>query len=286
LPDTLARKTWLFIGLLTIVMMSPAHAQETQEEGQELTKLELAKQVENPVSDLMRFGLSNNTFFGAGLKNHEIVGLNLTAATTRKFGQWSILNRLIIPFTYLPASAPAAPSGDSGASFGLGDIEYTGFLARDESKRFLKSIGGLGPTIVFNSATDDRMGFGKWSAGPTLAIVRLPDPWVYGAVVRNLWSFAGDDQRGRVNQFLIKPFVFYNLPNGWYLATSPEISANWEAESGNRWRIPLGGGGGRVLFRGDKHPVNLRLQAFYFIEKPHLAPDWVLKIQFEILFPQ
>ena len=280
------RKTYLFVGILTIVMIGPAHSKEVQEEDQELTKLELAKLVENPVSDLMRFGLGNNIFFGAGPKNHEIVGLNFNAATTRKFGQWSILNRLIIPFTYLPASAPAAPSGDSGARFGLGDIQYTGFLVRDESKRFFKSIGGLGPTIVFNSATDDRMGLGKWSAGPTLAIVRLPDPWVIGVVVRNLWSFAGNSQRERVNRFLLTPFVNYNFSNGWYLVSTPRIRANWEADSRNKWTIPIGGGVGKVLFRGDKHPVNLEIQAFYFIEKPDLAPDWVLGMKFQILLPQ
>jgi len=286
LPYPLEKKKWLFVGILTIVMISPAHSKEVQEEDQELTKLELAKLVENPVSDLMRFGLGNNIFFGAGPKNHEIVGLELNAATTRKFGQWSILNRLTIPFTYLPASAPAAPSGDSGARFGLGDIQYTGFLVRDESKRFFKSIGGLGPTIVFNSATDDRMGLGKWSAGPTLAIVRLPDPWVFGVVVRNLWSFAGNSQRERVNRFLLTPFVNYNFSNGWYLVSTPRIRANWEADSGNKWTIPIGGGVGKVLFRGNKHPVNLELQAFYFIEKPDLTPDWVLGMQFRILLPQ
>ena len=274
------------MGILTILMLSPAHSQEVQEEVEELTEQELAKQVENPVSDLMRFGLTNITFFGAGPKNHEIVGLTLTAATTRKFGQWSILNRLIIPLQYLPASAPAAPSGDSGARFGLGDIQYTGFLVRDESKRFFKSIGGLGPTIVFNSASDDRLGLGKWSAGPTLAIVRLPDPWVYGVVVGNLWSFAGDSQREKVNRFLVQPFVNYNFSNGWYLVSTPRIRANWEADSGNKWSIPIGGGVGKILFREDKHPVNLELQAFYFLEKSDVMPDWVLAMQFRILFPQ
>ena len=45
-------------------------------------------------------------------------------------------------------------------------------------------IGGLGPTFIFNSATDDRLGLGKWSVGPTLAVVSIPDPWVVGALVQ------------------------------------------------------------------------------------------------------
>ena len=117
--------------------------------------------VQNPVSDLWRFGFNYSTGFGTGPTNSTINNVNLVTNTTRQFGQWSIINRFIVPLLYLPESVPDAPSGDSGRSFGLGDIEWTGFLARDESKRIFKSIGGLGPTVIFKTATDDRMGKGK-----------------------------------------------------------------------------------------------------------------------------
>jgi len=247
---------------------------------------ELAIQVQNPVSDLVRFGFTNVMAFGAAPNNSNINIFNLNASTTRKFGQWAILNRLVVPLVYLPASVPDALSGDSGKSFGLGDIEYTAFFARDESKRALKSIGGIGPTFIFPTATDDRMGLGKWSIGPTLALVRMPDPWVHGVVLRNLWSFAGDSDRLKVNVFVIRPFVNYNFDNGWYLTSTPGIFANWEADGRNRWTVPIGGGIGKVMFRGERHPVDLKLQSFYFIEKPDNAPDWSLNIEFRILFPQ
>ena len=41
---------------------------------------------------------------------------------------------------------------------------------------------------------------------------------------------------------LIQPFVNYNLPDAWYLVSAPIITANWEASSGNKWTVPLGGG--------------------------------------------
>ena len=252
----------------------------------EETIKELAKQVQNPVSDLVRFGFTNTMAFGSGPTNSNINVLSLNASTTRQVGQWAILNRLVVPLFYLPESVPDAPSGDSGKNFGLGDIEYTAFLARDESKRTLKSIGGIGPTFIFRTATDDRMGLGKWSIGPTLAIVRMPDPWVTGVVVRNLWSFTGDSDRPKVNLFLVLPFVNYNFANGWYLTSTPVIFANWEAERRNRWTVPIGGGIGKVMFRGDKHPINLKLQSFYFLEKPDSGPDWSLNVEFRILFPQ
>jgi len=303
----------VLVGVLFFSMMGGAHSEENsehlgpirQEGDQENTKggsngtneeqppknkqetiKELAIQVQNPVSDLVRFGFTNTIAFGSGPTNSNINVLNLNANTTRQFGQWSLLNRLNVPLLYLPESVPDAPSGDSGRSFGLGDIEYTAFLARDESKRVLKSIGGIGPTIIFKSATDDRMGLGKWSIGPTMAIARMQYPWVHGVLLRNIWSFAGDSDRPKVNFFLIQPFVNYNFTSGWYLTSTPGIIANWEADSRNRWTVPIGGGIGKLLFRGDKHPVNLRLQSFYFLEKPDIGPDWSLNFEFRILFPQ
>ena len=113
----------------------------------------------------------------------------------------------------------------------MGDIEWTSFLVRDESKRWFKSIGGLGPTVIFKTATDDRMGQGKWTIGPTLAIAKITDPWVNGVLVRNLWSFAGDSERPKVNLFVLQPFVNYNFSGGWYFSSTPIIFANWEADS-------------------------------------------------------
>ena len=83
---------------------------------------ELAIEVQNPVSDLIQFGFTNIMPFGAGPNNSHINIFNLNASTTRKFGQWAILNRLVVPLVYLPASVPDAPSGDSGKSFGLAQM--------------------------------------------------------------------------------------------------------------------------------------------------------------------
>lgn len=268
-------KSWIMVGvILGFLGSQPAHAEDIKQ---------LAEEAQNPVSDLVRVGFTNATFFGAGLNNHLFNNFQLETSTTRRFGDWALLNRLTIPIPYFPATAF---EDKTGSLAGLGNIQYTGFFARDESKRRFKLIGGVGPTFVLNTATDNRLGSGKWSVGPTLAIVNLPDPWVIGAVVSNLWSFAGDNQRLKVNLFSVKPFLNYNFPNGWYLTSTPSITADWEAEDRrNRWTVPIGGGVGKVMFRGEKHPININLQGFYFLEKTDRAPDWSLQMQFQLLFP-
>ena len=280
----------ILLGFLLFYFPCDSHADDT-EEVRTPTKEEqieqLAVDVQNPVSDLEILGFAKLFAFGSAPTNATIYNLNLLANSTRTFKYFSLLNRLVVPLFYLPSNAPDFPMGDSGRSFGLGDIEFTSFLARDESKRFLKSIGGLGPTIIFKSATDDRMGLGKWSIGPTVAIIRMPYPWVHGVLARNLWSFAGDSERADVNLLLIQPFVNYNFTNGWYLTSTPSILANWKAESKrNRWTVPIGGGVGKVVFRGEKYPINIRLQSFYLLEKPDIAPDWTILFNFRILFPE
>jgi hypothetical protein len=85
---------------------------------------------------------------------------------------------------------------------------------------------------------------------------------------------------------LLQPFFNYNFSKGWYLTTSPIITSNWEAASGDeQWTLPLGGGFGRVFAIGDQK-VNASLQAFVNVVKPDLAGDWTLRAQFQFLFPR
>jgi hypothetical protein len=108
--------------------------------------------------------------------------------------------------------------------------------------------------------------------------------WVLGALAQNVWSFAGDSARSDVNFLLSQYFINYNLPN-LYLTTSPIITANWEAASGQKWTIPFGGGVGK-LFRLGKMPVDGQAQVFYNAVKPDDAADWTLRLQFKMLFPK
>jgi len=118
-----------------------------------------------------------------------------------------------------------------------------------------------------------------------VVLLMMNTPWVNGVLINNVWSFAGSDTRGDVNQLLIQPFVNYNLPDGWYLVSAPIITANWEAESGNRWTIPIGMGAGKV-FRLGGLPLNCSAQGYYNLDKPVTGGDWTLRLQVQILLPK
>jgi len=247
---------------------------------------DLAKQSQNPVADLISLPFQNNTFFGIGPDNDTANVLNIQPVIPINIGPVNLINRTIFPLIYLPdltSGLPELPEGISGGStFGLGDINYTGWLS---------PVGGgpvtfgIGPSISFPSATDDVLGSEKWSAGPSAVAVAQPGPFVVGGLIRQLWSFAGKSDRQDVSQMLIQPFVNYNLPEGWFLVSAPIITANWEADSDNQWLVPIGGGGGRV-FKIGPQPLNMSLQAYYNVEKPEFGPDWSLRFAISFLFPK
>jgi hypothetical protein len=110
-------------------------------------------------------------------------------------------------------------------------------------------------------------------------------PWVYGSVVSNVWSFAGDDDRDDVNLLTVQPFVNYNLPGGTYLKYGPIINCNWKADSGDKWTVPLGAGVGKILKLG-KLPINTSVAAYYNVERPDNGARWQLQVQLQLLFPK
>jgi hypothetical protein len=103
--------------------------------------------------------------------------------------------------------------------------------------------------------------------------------------MNNQWSVGGWGDE-HVNAFLMQPFVNYNLTAGWYLTSSPILTANWAADrGGDVWTVPLGAGAGK-LFRLGRLPINAQLAAYGNVAKPEFGPDWQLRFQIQFLFPK
>ena len=116
-------------------------------------------------------------------------------------------------------------------------------------------------------------------------VLTLPGHWVIGALAQNTWSFAGDEDRANVNFFFSQVFVSYIPSHGIYFTSSPIITADWEAASGQQWTVPLGGGVGKLVKIGNI-PTDLQVQVFYNVVKPDFSGDWSTRLQFKMLFPK
>jgi hypothetical protein len=63
------------------------------------------------------------------------------------------------------------------------------------------------------------------------------------------------------------------------------MTADWNADSNQRWTVPIGGGFGKIFKLGSQ-PMNAQVQAFYNLEKPDAIGDWSLRLQLQLLFPK
>ena len=264
-----------------------AFGQEDAPAGGGSDQADLAAAAQNPVAAMLSLPLQNNTFFRTGPDNDTANVLNIQPVIPFSLGSdWNVVTRTIIPVIYLPSvtdSLPEVPSADtSGDDFGLGDINFSAYFSPVSKGIF---TWGVGPSITLRTATSDRLGSQKWSAGPAAVALVISKPWVAGTLVRQLWSFAGNSDRDDVSQTLVQPFVNYNMAGGWYLVSSPVVTVNWEADKDNAVMLPVGGGVGRVFTVGSQ-PLNAQVQGFYNAVRPDFAPQASLRLQLTFLFPK
>jgi hypothetical protein len=76
------------------------------------------------------------------------------------------------------------------------------------------------------------------------------------------------------------------MSNGWYLTSTPIITANWEAKGSDEWTIPVGGGFGKIFRIGSLPPMNAQIQGFYNVAKPEISGRWSMRLQLTLMFPK
>jgi len=265
-------KTSIAVLLLATVAATPAHA--------ELSAEELAKLAQNPVGNLISVPFQNNTNFNVGPENGTQNILNIQPVIPVSINKdWNIITRTIVPVIWNPSLGPTIPSKD-----GVGDTVFTAFLSPANPGHL---IWGAGPVVQIPTNTSDELGNKNWGMGPSFVVLHLDhgDPWVYGVLVNNVWSLSSSKQGGSYNNGLIQPFVNYNFSGGFYLTSSPILTVDWKADSGQRWVVPLGGGVGKIFHLG-RLPVNTSLAAYYNVVHPDNGANWQLRFQVQLMFPK
>jgi hypothetical protein len=280
------RAQMIFVILLLAFSMTAGRteAQDGVEPGNAPKTFDLGAEAANPFGFLPSLALRNSADFGA--PNGSAYFLNIQPLFPFQLGSWDVVNRPIIPvidvsgFIEGTASIPQGTMGDG--AFGLGDINYSAFFAPPDLGMF---NWGFGPSVTFPTATDDQLGSGKWSAGPTAAFFIMPRPLTLSMVARQLWSFAGSSTRADVNQFLLQTTAAYGIGKGWAVVSDMIVTSNWDSPSGQRWTVPLGGGVNKFV-RIGRRPMIFRLDAYYNVERPDGAPEWMMNFLIRFLWPQ
>jgi hypothetical protein len=240
---------------------------------------DLAKLVQNPIAKVISLPFQNNLTFGAGPDHDPQDVLNIQPVLPFQISDdWNVITRTIIPVDYQPALTP-----EGSAVGGLGDISLALYLSPARTSGGL--IWGVGPALIFPTANHEVLGQQKFSAGISAVALTIQGPWLVGALVTQVASVSGVGYRRDVNQMLTQPFINYNFPRGWYLTSSPIITANWKAPGSQQWTVPVGAGGGRA-FRLGGQAMNTQIQAFDDVTHPRGSGNWTLRVQFQLLFPK
>ncbi len=207
------------------------------------------------VWNLISLPFQYNIEFGLGSRDKDRHTLNIQPVVPVALNDdWNLITRTILP----PTSAPGFSPGED-RNTGLGDMSFTAFFSPNTAGSF---VWGVGPVLSIPTATDTALGTDKWGIGVSAVGLGMKGPWVVGGLISNVWSFAGDDARADVNFMTLQPFLNYNFGGGWYFTSSPVMTANWEAPSGQEWTIPLGGGFGKIY-----HDGSFGAHAFYLLLK-------------------
>jgi hypothetical protein len=262
----------LLAASLAAAMSTPARAEMSAED--------LAKLAQNPVGNLISVPFENNTNFNFGPEKGTQNILNIQPVIPISLSsEWNVITRTILPVISNPSLGP----GDSATS-GIGDTVFTAFLSPAKPGKW---IWGAGPVVQIPTDSNAELGNKNWGLGPSVVLLHLAhgNPWVYGALVNNVWSLSSNERGGSFNNGLIQPFVNYNFKGGLYLVSAPILTVDWKAASGQKWTVPLGGGVGKIFHFG-KLPVNTQLSAYGNVVHPDDGADWQLRFQVQLMFPK
>ncbi len=240
----------------------------------------LAKKLQNPIGDLYSFPFQSNTNFNSGPHNGTQDILNIQPVIPIHINpNWTVITRTILPLIWQPSFAPAHT-----VPFGTGPISFSAFLAPSNPSNGW--LWGVGPVIQVPTISDKTLGSNVWGGGPTAVVVYMKGPWVAGILANSIWSFGGTSGRGGTsyNSFLTQPFVNYNFGGGWYVGSSPIITASWPALENKAWTVPIGAQAGHVIKIGGKLPVNLSIGSYYNAVRPDFGATWQLRTQITFIF--
>ena len=194
-------------------------------------------QANNPLANFTAFNVHN--YYIGELTETDKDGNQFWMRYARPFsvGQTNWLMRASLPVnTY-----PVPPELDHQT--GLGDANVFAAYLIDTGNPALSV--GIGPQITMPTASEDALGSGQWSAGLVHTLFDASSKtFQYGYLLSWQASFAGDDDRTKVNVGGFQPFMFYQLGGGTYLRSTAVISYNFEND---HYSVPIGVGIGQVI---------------------------------------
>jgi hypothetical protein len=252
-----------------IILLAPICALASPLAADDQATGNLIKTSQNPVGHMASVALLNNFNLGYS-PDRDKLQYQFKIQPTIPFtlaNDWSLITKHVLP-VYCQSWPPETS--------GLGNLQqFFAFVPPQAGDLII----GAGAGFEYPTSTNGTIGSNRVSASPVGVIEYSKGPFLAAVSAYNFWSFGSDS----VDEMTIQPLLHYNLGDRYFLSSAPTITANWTAPPGERWTLPLGGGGGRLFFV-DKMPMIVAVQGYYNVLSPPNQGDWTVRVFEQFIF--
>jgi hypothetical protein len=257
---------------------------EVAEAGNGKTSLtEVNKELSNPISTIWALSFQQNTFW-LNKPERNVVNLLLQPVLPVSLtSNWNLITRPVIPvFNSTPY---VNKSGNLHRVTGFGDTVLVELLS-PSPKLAGPWLVGAGPTFIFPTVSNSRLGQNKLQIGPTGLLGYLGEKWIAGVFPQQWWSIGGPGSN-TTSQMNLQYFYSYFPAAGWSVGTSPNMLVNWYArKNSNKVTFPIGLNISKVVKIGPL-PVKIGVQGQYMPVHPDaFGQKWDLQFSVTPVIPK
>ena len=244
---------------------------------------EVNKELSNPISSIWALQLQENTYW-LNKPDRNVVNLQfqpvLPLALT---DDWNLITRPV--FQVMNSTPYLNESLHLHRVTGFGDTILATLLS-PSPKLAGPWLLGAGPSFIFPTASNSRLGQNKWQLGPAGVFGYLGGKWLAGVFPQQWFSVGGPGSQ-TVSQMNIQYFFTYLPGHGWGIGTNPNMLVNWYAnKSGNMVTFPIGLNVSKVIKVGPL-PVKLAVQGQYMPVHPDVfGQKWNLQFAITPVIPK
>jgi hypothetical protein len=239
---------------------------------------ELAKKLSNPVANLISVPIQYTWTTGIGPAESDQNRIIVQPVTPVSINNdWNLIIRTIMPL-YIDQQSPTIGGQDVS---GTGDILQSFFFS---PKALTKNgwVWAVGPVFNYATASNNAIGSGKWSAGPTALALKQANGTSYGLLANQLWSFAGSDNQADVSAMFLQPFLSHTTKKYTTYGINTQSTYNWETDE---WSVPVFLTVSQLVKIKNK-PVSFTLGYFNYVTAPEFGPDWGMQFTVTLLYPK
>lgn len=269
----------------SLFVASSAWAANEALDPMEQAKINFGRVLQDPLANF-RGIITENSFMGnSGIDDELAFVSSVQGIYAMQLPQYGInlTPRVVLPVVGVPPLSNLPPLlGDSqdfsSTKWGISDTIVQAFVSEADSDSRIK--WGVGPQFSLKTHSDPVLEAAGWGGGLGGVVVADAGQWGLTGIVAHMSGFQND-----FNTTLVRPFISYNFKSipGFAISSSPAITYDWNARSGDAWSIPLGAGVTQAIPLSPTKALLVGLGGYHYVRSPEFGPEYSIKITFAFM---